>query len=150
MKDPILRFAKRSDVADIVQLCAQHARYEKADYEAANKAEKLAKHLFAQSPSLYCLVVEQEGELIGYATYMKQFATWDADYYIYMDCLFMTEAARGFGIGEQLVNRIKEECRKLQCTHVQWQTPDFNERAITFYHRIGATSKSKERFFLEV
>ncbi|WP_350287342.1 GNAT family N-acetyltransferase [uncultured Croceitalea sp.] len=150
MNEPIIRFAKPSDMDNIVHLCAQHALYERSAFDPNGKAEQLAEHLFMPSPSLYCLVVEQEKQLIGYATYMKQFATWDANFYVYMDCLFMTEKARGFGIGEQLVNRIKEECQKLRCTHVQWQTPDFNLRAIKFYERIGAVSKSKERFFLEV
>jgi GNAT superfamily N-acetyltransferase len=81
---------------------------------------------------------------------MKQYATWDAAYYVYMDCLFLTEDARGKGVGEELINRIKLEANALDCTHIQWQTPDFNERAIKFYNRIGATSKSKERFFLDV
>ncbi|MEP5913610.1 MAG: GNAT family N-acetyltransferase, partial [Flavobacteriaceae bacterium] len=81
---------------------------------------------------------------------MKQFSTWDSDFYIYMDCLFMTEESRGFGIGEKLINKIKLEGVKNQCTHIQWQTPDFNKRAIKFYNRIGAESKSKERFFLKV
>ena len=62
----------------------------------------------------------------------------------------MLEAARGFGIGEKLVNRMKLETQKLGCDLIQWQTPDFNERAIKFYKRIGATSKSKERFYLNV
>ena len=80
---------------------------------------------------------------------MKQFSTWDAQYYVYMDCLFMQEAARGFGIGEKLVNKMKEESRKSGCDLIQWQTPEFNERAIKFYKRIGAASKSKERFYLD-
>jgi hypothetical protein len=39
---------------------------------------------------------------------------------------------------------------KLKCNHIQWQTPDFNKRAIKFYERIGGISKSKERYFLKV
>jgi GNAT superfamily N-acetyltransferase len=106
--------------------------------------------LFSNNPSLFCLVVEKDNQLIGYATYMKQFSTWDANHYIYMDCLFMTEESRGFGIGEKLINRIMKEAQKLECVLIQWQTPDFNKRAMKFYNRIGATQKSKERFFLTI
>ena len=67
-----------------------------------------------------------------------------------MDCLFMTEKARGLGLGEELVSRIKLEGSKLGCNHIQWQTPDFNTRAMKFYYRIGAKSKSKERFYLDI
>ncbi len=115
-----------------------------------NKAERLSKHLFSDEPGVFCLVVENKNEIIGYATYMKQFSTWDSDFYIYMDCLFLTEVSRGLGLGEKLVNRIKQEANKLNCNHIQWQTPDFNSRAMKFYKRIGADSKTKERFFLKV
>ncbi len=81
---------------------------------------------------------------------MKQFSTWDAEHYIYMDCLFLNENWRGFSLGEKLVDIIKEEARKLGCSLIQWQTPDFNIRAIKFYNRIGATYKTKERFFLKL
>jgi len=147
---PIIRFAEPKDISQIIELCEAHAIYEKSDYSKENKAEQLSKNLFSEDPKLYCLVVSQNKKLIGYATYMKQYATWDACEYIYMDCLFMEDIARGYGIGEKLVKKIQEEGKKLNCILVQWQTHDFNTRAIRFYKRIGATSKSKERFFLNI
>jgi L-amino acid N-acyltransferase YncA len=53
----------------------------------------------AENYLCFCLVVEWNHKLAGYASYTKQFSTWDAFYYIYMDCLFLTEKSRGFGIG---------------------------------------------------
>ena len=144
---PTIRFAKKADMPELILLCEQHAIYEKSTYNRENKAKDLATHLFAKTPSLYCLVVEKEGKLIGYATYMKQFSTWDADFYVYMDCLFLNDQSRGFGIGEQLMDKIKVEAKKMNAHLVQWQTPDFNTRAIKFYKRIGAVSKFKERFY---
>lgn len=150
MKNIKIRLAKKEDLHQIVTLCEAHAIYEKSAYDKNGKAEELEKHLFGEQAALHCLVVEKEGQLIGYATYMKQFSTWDANFYVYMDCLFLDDRSRGFGIGEKLVIRIKEESKKMGCSLIQWQTPDFNTRAIKFYHRIGAHSKVKERFFLEV
>lgn len=150
MKAANIRFAHKSDVDALVELCALHAAFEEADYEPAGKKELLLSHLFGEVASAYCLVVEQSNAINGYATYMKQFSTWDAGFYIYMDCLFLTEASRGQGMGEELMDRIKAEGAKLNCSHVQWQTPDFNTRAIKFYRRIGAVSKQKERFFLDI
>ena len=150
MESFTIRFAKEGDLNELLVLCELHAIYEKTPYDKLNKAKQLNKHLFADIPSLYCIVVEKDKKLIGYATYMKQFSTWDADHYIYMDCLFLMEDARGLGIGELLVKRIQKEAHQLQCSCIQWQTPDFNKRAIKFYHRIGASSKTKERFFLSV
>lgn len=145
-----VRFAEPQDIHIIVELCSLHAEYERADYSSVGKVEALKSFLFSDLPTAYCLLAELNGEVIGYATYAPQFSTWDANFYIYMDCLFLREVARGNGIGELLIDRIKKEARKLNCALIQWQTPDFNERAIKFYRRIGATQKAKERFFLTV
>ncbi len=150
MKDFNIRFAIKKDIPQIVQLCSLHAIYEKSTYDFHQKEALLNSALFSENSSLFCLVVEKDQQLIGYATYMKQFSTWDANFYIYMDCLFLTEDARGFGIGEIVVHKIKEEGKKLNCNLIQWQTPNFNIRAIKFYKRIGAHSKNKERFFLNI
>jgi GNAT superfamily N-acetyltransferase len=146
---PKIRFAEKSDLEAVVRLCELHAIFEKCEYDSKNKAQELSEHLFSETPSLCCLVVELSGEIIGYATYMKQFSTWDASFYMYMDCLFMLEKSRGFGLGEKLIDRIKQEGIKNQCSHIQWQTPDFNARAMKFYDRIGAKSKTKERYFID-
>ena len=144
-----IRLAEPKDLPDIIELCVLHAAYERAEYDANGKEAALKKHFFGTRPSAFCLIAEENGKPVGYATYMLQFSTWDADFYLYMDCLFVREEARSRGIGAQLTDEIKTEARKSDCRLIQWQTPDFNERAIKFYKRIGATSKSKERFFLE-
>ena len=150
MKKPQIRFVKKTDLKKVVALCKQNANFEQADYNPTNKEQLLNINIFSDKPNLFCLVVEHENEIIGYATYMKQFSTWDSKFYIYMDCLFLKEKSRGFGLGKHLIDRIKVEGEKLKCNHIQWQTPDFNKRAIKFYERIGGISKSKERYFLKV
>ncbi|MEQ8238253.1 MAG: GNAT family N-acetyltransferase [Cyclobacteriaceae bacterium] len=143
-----IRFATIEDIQAIVTLCEEHANYEQADYDPNGKEEGLTRDLFSGNPKLFCLVVANENMLLGYATYMKQYATWDAAEYVYMDCLFVMEKYRSQGLGEQLIDQIKKESQRLGCTLIQWQTPSFNTRAMKFYNRIGAFSKTKERFFL--
>lgn len=154
MKESLMEYMIRplvlADLPELVQLCAAHAQYEEAEYDPTGKEAALQFAFFQEPPAVYALVVEVAGKLTGYATYMKQYATWDAAYYVYMDCLFLVEEARSQGIGARLVDRIKEEANAMGCTLIQWQTPDFNERAIKFYRRIGASGKTKERFFLAV
>ncbi len=145
-----IRKATPVDMPEIIKLCAAHAAYEKAAYTAEGKEEKLSSFLFASEPRLHCLLAEDENKKpIGYATYMQEFSTWDAAYYTHLDCLFVSERARSLGIGERLVHEIKQQSKKMGSTHLQWQTPDWNERAIKFYYRIGAKSKSKLRMYLE-
>lgn len=146
----IIRKPIPKDVEQLIDLCAAHAAYERVSFDKSQKKEKLNKQLFSIENNLQCLVVESDNQLVGYATYMKQFSTWDADFYVYLDCLFLKETTRGNGLGKQLMEKIKEYAVAENCIEIQWQTPSFNSRAISFYKRLGAGSKTKERFFWSV
>lgn len=67
-----------------------------------------------------------------------------------MDCLYLTETSRGHGLGPLLMAAVGAEAGRLGLPEVQWQTPAWNESAIRFYDRLGATSKEKRRYSLPV
>ena len=144
-----IRSVKLSDVVALVDLCAEHAAYEKAAYEPEGKAEKLRAALFEHPQCLYAWVIEVEKKRVGFATATLEYSTWDAAYFLNMDCLYLKEEARGHGLGEQLVLEVVKLAKEKQCVNVQWQTPTWNTRGIHFYERLGASSKPKVRFFLD-
>ncbi len=144
-----IRRAFPEDITEIINLCAEHAEYEEAFYTREGKAERLSSFLFSQNPRLSCIIAESNNNIVGYATYMLEFSTWDASFYMHMDCLYLRPHMRGLGIGEALINKIAKEAKSQNCTLIQWQTPESNERAIKFYHRIGATSKKKLRMYFD-
>lgn len=149
-QDYIIRTATSGDVDAIARLMVAHALYEKSIIEEEGLATKFEKHLAKPETGLRCLVVEHKQQLVGYTTFIKQFSTWDADFYIYLDCLYLDDSMRGRGIGQELMDQIREYAQAEGCSQIQWQTPDFNTGAIKFYKRLGATAKAKERFFWEV
>jgi ribosomal protein S18 acetylase RimI-like enzyme len=146
--DYIIREITEQDLPNLVVLCQHHAAYEQAHYDPKGKKIALKRALFARKPRLFCHVVEVENKIVGYASYTFDFSTWDAQTFLYMDCLYLESDFRGFGIGEQMMLKITEIARQNKCVNVQWQTPDFNEKAIRFYKRIGGKSKGKVRFFI--
>lgn len=150
MPDHIIRTAVSKDVDAIARLMVAHALYEKSIIEEEGLSARFEKHLAAPDHKLRCLVVEEKGKLVGYATFIKQFSTWDADFYIYLDCLYLEESTRGKGIGQELMEQIKAYAKAEGCQQIQWQTPVFNTGAIKFYKRLGARARAKERFFWEV
>jgi GNAT superfamily N-acetyltransferase len=66
-----------------------------------------------------------------------------------MDCLYLRETARGQGAGKQLIHEVVKLAKEKNCVNVQWQTPTWNTRAMSFYKRLGTSSKPKVRFFLD-
>jgi len=147
---PTIRPITEADLDQVLELCALHAAYEKLPFQREDQRSRWQRDFFSPEPKLYGLVASVDQQLIGYATYMKQYATWDAGEYLYLDCLFVRETHRSLGIGELLMKQVIEDARRLRCEYIQWQTPTFNTRAMKFYRRMGAYSKSKERFFLNL
>lgn len=146
----MIRFIKENELETLIELCVRHADYEQCAYDRRNKKERLRQAIFDDCPSLYCLVAIENDVIVGYASYMPQYSTWDARFYTYLDCLYLDQQARGKAIGQQLMHRVREESLKTGCDLIQWQTPVFNVGAIRFYKRLGAISKSKERFYMDI
>ena len=144
-----IRNAKPEDITEIIELCSEHALFGKCEFEREGKAEKLTTFLFSEKPAIYCLIAENNQEILGYATYSYEFSTWNADFYTHMDCLYLRPQARNYGIGKKLVDEIVRITKLNGYQEIQWQTPEFNKKAIKFYQRIGATYKEKYRFNLK-
>lgn len=147
MRDNLsIRVLQKEDIPQLIELCKAHAEFEHAEYKEKGKKELIRKHFFPNNPYKQCLVLVDKNELLGYSTILKQFSTWDASYYYYMDCLYLKEEVRGVGYGSAMMNELKKIASQNNC-HLQWQTPDFNQDAIRFYEALGAIHKRKERFF---
>ncbi|TRX34167.1 GNAT family N-acetyltransferase [Flavobacterium sp. ZT3R18] len=146
----LIRDCQPTDVNAVVNLCQKHADYERANFNPIGKEDGLKKAVFSEQPKLFCLVVEANETIVGYASYTFDFSTWDAATFMYMDCLYLEEEVRGFGIGEAIIEKLKQIAMDKNCINIQWQTPKFNEMAIQFYHRIGGTGIDKVRFFLDL
>lgn len=146
----LIRDCQPNDLNTVVDLCQKHAEYEKASFNPIGKEERLKNAIFDVHPKLFCLVVEVDETIVGYASYTIDFSTWDAASFMYMDCLYLEEAFRGYGIGEAIIEELKQIAIAKKCINIQWQTPTFNERAIKFYHRIGGTGKDKVRFTFDL
>ncbi|MFI8960886.1 GNAT family N-acetyltransferase [Streptomyces sp. NPDC053493] len=149
---PLVRHARPDDLPRVAELAAEHAAYEKAAPPPADLARRLHHLLFTSGTSrLRCLVAElPDTTLAGYATCAPELSTWDAAEYLHMDCLYLTESARGHGLGALLMTAVRREADALGLPEIQWQTPTWNEGAIRFYDRLGATSKEKRRYSLPV
>lgn len=144
----VIRYCRKEDLKTLVELCSKHAAYEQADYQPEGKEKLLEEALFSTTPRLYCLVIQSEDKVVGYASYTFDFSTWDAGVFLYLDCLYLESDFRSKGIGETLIKKLEAIAAQHHCVNMQWQTPVFNVRAIEFYQRIGGVAKEKIRFTL--
>ena len=71
----LIRDCEEKDLTDLVELCQKHAQYEQASYNPDGKLKNLREAIFSKNPKLFCLVVEINQKLVGYATYTYDFST---------------------------------------------------------------------------
>lgn len=143
-----VRRAEPRDIAALVALCVEHARYERAEFDPEGAPARLHAALFTPPPRLHGWVAERDGDLLGYATAASEFSTWAGREYLHLDCLFLREPARGGGLGSQLLGAVTDFARSQAFAELRWQTPAWNEGAIRFYRRHGGVDESKQRFAL--
>lgn len=145
-----IREIKKNDLDELMLLIEEHTDYEQAVYSGEGKKERLQTELFRENKQLHCWVIETNNEVNGFCSFTYDYSTWDAAFFIYMDCLYLRSSFRGMGIGSVILAKLKALAAEKQCVNVQWQTPDFNAPAIAFYKKNGALSKDKIRFTLPV
>jgi len=143
-----IRRIESGDAAVLVELCAEHAAYERAAYSPELKGEALRAMLAERPAHWFGWFAELDRQIAGYATATIDYSTWSAARYLHMDCLYVREGRRGRGIGRELFRTVVQFGVDLGLRQMQWQTPRWNADADRFYRRFGARVGEKHRYTL--
>jgi GNAT superfamily N-acetyltransferase len=133
-----LRSAVRADVPEILRLIKALAEYEKLSHEVVATDAALAQTLFGEKPAAEVLLAEQDGRAVGFALFFQNYSTFLGKPGIYLEDLFVEPAARGHGLGKQLLQAIARLAVQRGCGRFEWAVLDWNEPAIGFYQSLGA------------
>jgi len=130
-----IRKANRKDYPSILGLIKELAAFENASEKVTNTVAQME----AEENLFECFVVENESqEIIAMALYYFTYFTWVGKS-LYLDDLYVQEAFRGNQIGSDLIKEIFKVAKENNCKRVRWQVLDWNEPAVKFYEKIGAT-----------
>jgi len=140
----ILRNAELRDIGAIVQLIRDLAEFEQLTHLLQVTPEKLRPQLFGERPAAEALVAEtgdgkSGGEVVGFALFFTNFSTFLAQPGLYLEDLFVKPSHRGGGIGEAMLTRLGRIAVERDYGRFEWSVLDWNENAIRFYERMGAT-----------
>ncbi|MEP7057285.1 MAG: GNAT family N-acetyltransferase [Caldimonas sp.] len=134
-----LRPAEPGDVDAIVGLIRGLAEFEQLTHLLKVTPENLRPHLFGPKPAAEAWVAEVEREVVGFALFFTNFSTFLAQPGLYLEDLFVAPSQRGRGIGEALLTRLAQLAVERDYGRFEWSVLDWNEHAICFYERMGAT-----------
>jgi GNAT superfamily N-acetyltransferase len=140
-----LRSAVPADVPLMLAYVRELAEYEREpDAVVATEAD-LLRDGFGERPCFGCVMAEWEGEAAGFALYFHNYSTWKGRSGIHVEDIFVRPEFRGRGIGKALLLRVAAIAQKEQSGRLQWDVLAWNEPAIGFYERLGATMMTEWR-----
>lgn len=137
--DFLLRAAEPRDVSAIVGLIRELAEFEKLSHLVQVTPETLHPHLFGDKPVVEALVAEAGGAVVAFALYFTNFSTFLSRPGLYLEDLYVQPALRGSGIGKALLERLGAIAVERGYGRFEWSVLDWNDNAIRFYEKMGAS-----------
>jgi GNAT superfamily N-acetyltransferase len=134
-----IRAATPHDVPAIFALMYELAEFEKLTHVFVATREAVHEALFGARPAAEALVAEQDGEVVGYALFFQNFSTFLAKRGLYLEDLYIRPSMRGGGLGTLMLKTLAELAVERQCGRFEWSVLDWNQNAIDFYEKMGAT-----------
>ncbi|MDO7845049.1 GNAT family N-acetyltransferase [Hymenobacter sp. M29] len=134
-----LRRGVEADLPQVLGLIHELALYERAPEAVTNTLMAMQRDGFGPTPIFGFFVLENEAaDIIGLALFYTAYSTWKGRM-LYLEDLVVTETARRGGLGRLLFDAVVAEARTTGAVRLKWQVLNWNEPAIGFYQKLGAT-----------
>jgi GNAT superfamily N-acetyltransferase len=134
---PKIRAATEDDVQLIFDLICELATYEKLRDEVVGTAEILRASLFDRRDA-EALIVESDGEPVGYAIFYTTFSTFECRSGIWLEDVYVRPEHRRGGIGLRVMEHLAALALERGHVRLEWCALEWNEPALNFYAKLGA------------
>ena len=125
-----------ADAEAILQLVDALADYESLPRPAAAAKQRLVADM---NKRFDAWIAEVDGASAGYAFVFETYSSFLALPTLYLEDLFVLPEYRSRKVGLALFNEVLEEAKRRGCGRMEWSVLDWNELAINFYKRAGAS-----------
>ena len=140
----MIRPAARADTDLVIDLILELADYEQSRDQVNIDRGRFARQVFDEDAAAALLAFDDAtGEAVGLALYFFNFSTWTGGRGVYLEDLFVRPAHRGRGLGRALFRELANVALANDCERIEWAVLDWNEPALAFYRRLGATAMTQ-------
>lgn len=134
----LIRPAQAADVSAIFGMIHELAVFEKLEHLITATPQMLHQGLFGSRPACEALVGTLDGAPVTFALFFHNFSTFLCRKGLYLEDLYVKPAARGLGVGKQMLRALAQLAIERDCGRFEWSVLDWNENAINFYRKVGA------------
>src|SRR5690606_2741125 len=135
----VIREAGIEDAPALLDLIDALADYEQLPRPTADARARLIEDGFGERPRFRAYLAEIRREPVAYAITFEAYSSFLAQPTFFVEDLFVKPAARSKGVGRALFRFFAQEAVNRDCGRMEWMVLDWNELAIEFYERLGAT-----------
>ncbi len=139
----LIRPARPDEAGLVLDFIRELAVYEKLPHEIEATQAQIATSLFGENPRVFCDIAEWAGEPVGFAVWFYTYSTFRGRHGIWLEDLFVREAARGRGIGKALMARLARRCVDEGLVRLAWWVLNWNEPSRVFYRSLGAKAQDE-------
>jgi len=134
-----IRPATVNDAPLLRTLICELAEYERERDRVEITEADLVRDGFGPHPKFRALIAEWNGQPVGYSLFFGFYSTWVGRPGLFLEDLFVRQEFRGKGVGKALLATVARIAEEENCYGIRWEVLDWNQPAIDFYKRLGAT-----------
>jgi hypothetical protein len=134
-----IKAVENSDFDRWLPLWIGYQRFYAVDLPEAATMETWARFLDASEP-VHAVIAVADGNALGLAHWIYHRSTWTTEDYCYLQDLFVSDQARGSGLGRRLIEHVTADAVRQGATRVYWSTHETNQNAMQLYDRIAERS----------
>lgn len=123
---------------ELLPLIAAYQRFYEVEEIDEERNRAFFRRFLAPSEDGLLLGARSEGKLVGYTCLYWHFSSLEACESVLMNDLFVTESARGQGVGRALIEATAKVARERGVPFVEWSTAPDNHTAQLLYDSTGA------------
>ena len=142
-----IRKTTRDDAAAVIGLLRAFAKFENLEQFCEITEEKLLDAMFGKDSFVEGLVAEANGQIVAYAIFYPNFASFRGQKGIYLEDIYIDAEYRGQGIGDAMLKEIAKISKSRGFERIDFQVLNWNTPAIKFYEKHGAVLDNDERHY---
>lgn len=143
MSEVIIREAVPNDAQTILDFIIGLAEFENEPRSIVEATvESIRRDGFGDNRLFETLIAERDGEPLGMALFFPHYSTWTGTPALYLEDLFVTEAARGTGAGFALMQALAVIADERGWKRLDLSVLDWNP-ARQFYRQLGMEHESE-------
>ena len=137
-----VRLADSADTGLLLQLITEMGCQERMPVFTSE--ERLAKDGFDFAPKFHAFIAQAGMQVAGYALAFNCYSSFRGSG-LFLEDLFVRDEFRGKGVGQALLSRVTAWAAELGCFGIMLNVLDWNESALRFFERAGASVLSDRK-----